>query len=1190
MNYAGPFGTDYLNDAPVSLTDQHIKTDSADTSPPGPIPHETIIVPDAQLLYSGDFNRLGNDLMLSNDGHEFLVMDYFRGEKRATLASPDGANLTGKVVEALTGHVQYAQAGDVQSTPKDIGQVSKVVGTATVIRNGVLIELHTGDRVYKGDVAQAGANSSCTIVFIDGSVFGLSANARMVLNDMVYDQAGTSNSALISLVRGTISFVAGETAKHGDMKVETPVATMGIRGTAVLVEIGFEIPSDGKGPPVNFQVLAEPDGTTGSYIVYSKSDPSVILGTIDKAGQVYSVSGNGTFSNLPSSEMSQVAAAIIQQVFTQRFQGYVPDKPVAPPNGSGGGAGSTPATPPDSSIPKNPAPPDTGPVTIPITIKVPASEGGTKTVTIPVGVGIADVAPTLTKASLSVLEGGTTLLKASDISVVDPDSASFTFTTTTTHGSFQINTGGNVWVVTTTFTSADLAAGHIRFVSDDSGIPPTVSLVANDGRLNSAPFSVAVDFNKSSLSSTEGVSINLSKDGATEGFTFPGAGNVTTPGTPEDRIVLGYQTTDSVTHAPVTHVLNSAPMLGVDDFHPIETTISEDGRSIATALDAGNKITLTQTISLGANASYFTTTIDVSNGNTTGSIDGVRFLRNFDPDQDVQKYGDYSTFNDVVQNPTKDEPFAIISAKGVESGVTISMIGFGLAWHASVYGFTNTDPYADAAYNNPVDPNGARADLSLTLTYDFASVAAGDHQQISYITTTNVASAGDDALFTTTASGSIDGKDGNDLIIDLGGSHALTGGAGSDIFVFGAAAGQATITDFAPGTDKIQLVGFDNTFNSDSTASFDGWLSAHATQSGSDVLIDLDLAHPGADTVLLQNTSLANLQDHPENFSVEFVNHAPAVTNDTDSVVDGKTFVTGNVLTNDHDPDFETLSVSSVTDSIESPTTFTVEGQYGELVIDKATGAYTYTIGVHEDQASSYAALGEGVTAQDTFHYKASDGTLDSSSAELAITVTGHIPPPPDQAPEAHDDVLAPSPQGEGWVVDADNGHYYRVVGENVSWQDAKSTAEGDGDYLATITSEAEQNFVASLISNGSAWLGGESTDNAEGNGHFFWVTGPEAGTAFDYTHWAAGEPNGDFGQATNVEILGVTGNNEWNDAPGSAEGRGYVEETGGRPADALNQHDVLTVSATTLLANDTDADSGDHLAIVPDNLISAHG
>src|SRR5207253_1736395 len=107
--------------------------------------------------------------------------------------------------------------------------------------NGVSIILNNGDNVHQGDVVQSGSNSSLGITFIDGSVFGLASNAKMVLNEMVYDPNGSSNSSLLSLVSGTISFVAGATAKHGDMKVDTPVATMGIRGTAVLVEIEFEV-------------------------------------------------------------------------------------------------------------------------------------------------------------------------------------------------------------------------------------------------------------------------------------------------------------------------------------------------------------------------------------------------------------------------------------------------------------------------------------------------------------------------------------------------------------------------------------------------------------------------------------------------------------------------------------------------------------------------------------------------------------------------------------------------------------------------------------------------------------------------------------------------------------------------------------------------------------------------------------
>src|SRR5262249_31938584 len=153
-----------------------------------------------------------------------------------------GAYLTGKIVDALTGHVQVAQAaGGGAAAVKIIGHVTKLSGEATVVRNGVSIILNNGDNVFQGDGVQCGSNSTLGITFIDGSVFGLGSNARMVLNEMVYDPNGSNNSSLMSLVQGTISFVAGATAKHGDMKVDTPVATMGIRGTAVLVEIDFDV-------------------------------------------------------------------------------------------------------------------------------------------------------------------------------------------------------------------------------------------------------------------------------------------------------------------------------------------------------------------------------------------------------------------------------------------------------------------------------------------------------------------------------------------------------------------------------------------------------------------------------------------------------------------------------------------------------------------------------------------------------------------------------------------------------------------------------------------------------------------------------------------------------------------------------------------------------------------------------------
>ncbi len=138
----------------------------------------------------------------------------------------------------------------------------------------------------------------------------------MVLNEMVYDPNGSNNSSLLSLVAGTITFVAGETAKHGDMKIDTPVATMGIRGTAVLVEIDFDTSGQNGLPDTKFQVLVEPDGTTGSYILFDKVTLTPFA-IVDKAGTQFNFS-NGNFTQ-STTGLSPELQKLILDVFAQKF-------------------------------------------------------------------------------------------------------------------------------------------------------------------------------------------------------------------------------------------------------------------------------------------------------------------------------------------------------------------------------------------------------------------------------------------------------------------------------------------------------------------------------------------------------------------------------------------------------------------------------------------------------------------------------------------------------------------------------------------------------------------------------------------------------------------------------------------------------------------------------------------------------
>lgn len=64
---------------------------------------------------------------------------------------------------------------------------------------------------------------------------------------------------------------------------------------------------------------------------------------------------------------------------------------------------------------------------------------------------------------------------------------------------------------------------------------------------------------------------------------------------------------------------------------------------------------------------------------------------------------------------------------------------------------------------------------------------------------------GADGLFGGLGNDLLDGGNGNDRIAGEGGTDTLTGGAGGDIFVFSAASGRDTITDFDTALDRILL-------------------------------------------------------------------------------------------------------------------------------------------------------------------------------------------------------------------------------------------------------------------------------------------------------------------------------------------------------------------------------------------------
>jgi hypothetical protein len=179
-----------------------------------------------------------------------------------------------------------AQAGG----DEPIGNVAAVTGIATVIRNKNSIPLKLKDDIFLNDVLQTSANSSLGVTFNDATTFHLSANSRITVDSYVYEDGGQQNAALFDVAKGTVAFVAAAVAKTGDMKISTPTATMGIRGTTGLIEVPEGASATSRNN-VAIKLYPDPDGKVGRIEVNDRAGARI--GFLTQGASGFAIRGGG---------------------------------------------------------------------------------------------------------------------------------------------------------------------------------------------------------------------------------------------------------------------------------------------------------------------------------------------------------------------------------------------------------------------------------------------------------------------------------------------------------------------------------------------------------------------------------------------------------------------------------------------------------------------------------------------------------------------------------------------------------------------------------------------------------------------------------------------------------------------------------------------------------------------------------
>jgi LPXTG-motif cell wall-anchored protein len=212
------------------------------------------------------------------------------------------------------------------------------------------------------------------------------------------------------------------------------------------------------------------------------------------------------------------------------------------------------------------------------------------------------------------------------------------------------------------------------------------------------------------------------------------------PGSPEERFAVGYKIGSAVDSRS-----NSAQM----NVKQMPTTVHNESNTERGSLKArtvsmwNDTMEITQVISFNVEDKFYRNDVTINNI-STNSWDGARYMRTFDPDNSQYRGGPYATANTVTHTIDEDRK-AVVKAEtyldndplyiAFGSRIPIFFYSNDPAARASAFGFSNNNPYASAAYDNPsAKGTTLTADIAITMTWDSGPLDAGESKTFTYYT------------------------------------------------------------------------------------------------------------------------------------------------------------------------------------------------------------------------------------------------------------------------------------------------------------------------------------------------------------------------------------------------------------------------------------------------------------------------
>jgi hypothetical protein len=121
----------------------------------------------------------------------------------------------------------------------DIGQVKVSKGDVQIQRGASKQAAKVGMGIQASDVVLTGTDGSAGITFTDNSLVSVGPNSVFAIDKYSFDTTTHAGEFEGSLKKGKLAAVSGKMVKQSPeaMKIRTPSAVMGVRGTEFVVQV-----------------------------------------------------------------------------------------------------------------------------------------------------------------------------------------------------------------------------------------------------------------------------------------------------------------------------------------------------------------------------------------------------------------------------------------------------------------------------------------------------------------------------------------------------------------------------------------------------------------------------------------------------------------------------------------------------------------------------------------------------------------------------------------------------------------------------------------------------------------------------------------------------------------------------------------------------------------------------------------